>query len=139
MGLKEELEAIRASGKVKASSATYSATTTCCSPAAEAERRKQKALQEKQSRLDAEKAMHTGASGNINMSLLYKKLMDDQRRKRLEAEETLHKWRKKGDGVGSGLSTSGHLHSSDPGELPPYLYPQRLGLTACSDAHDLPT
>ena len=98
MGIKEELEALRntGTGRVKAhASSTYSsATTAFSSPEAEAKRRKQKELEEKQSRLDALEKMHKGGTGYMN--LLYKKLIDDQR-----------KWTQFGnreDGGGSGIN-----------------------------------
>ena len=99
MGLSDELEALRAKGSVRAKSTRLSAEVSkhgFTSPEAEAERLKQKSLEEKQSRLDAQANLQRGASGAAmnDLNLLYKKLIQDQREKKREAQKNLSQWRK---------------------------------------------
>ena len=99
MGLTEELEALRQRGSVKSKSTLLSESVTkhgFTSPESEASKLKQKSIQEKQSRLDAQAALSKGASGlaQSELNLLYKKLIDEQRKKKREAELNLREWRK---------------------------------------------
>mmetsp|Transcript_120 Transcript_120/g.232 ORF Transcript_120/g.232 Transcript_120/m.232 type:complete len:541 (-) Transcript_120:379-2001(-) len=107
MGITDELEALRQSGRVKAKSATLSTQVSkhgFTSPETEAEQFKRKSLDEKQSRLEAQNAMHKGGQGaSMNdLNMLYKKLITDQREKKREAEKNLREWRKQHVGKGGG-------------------------------------
>ena len=122
MGLSEELEALRQHGSVKSKSTLLSESVTkhgFTSPETEASKLKQKSLQEKQSRLDAQVALSRGASGmaQSELNLLYKKLIDEQRKKKREAELNLREWRKQHVGKDKdGKGTDGKLIE---GEEPP--------------------
>jgi len=107
MGIKEELEAIRRAGGVKAKSdilSTQVGKNGFTSPETEAELFKQKSLAEKRSRLEAQNSMRRGGQGAAHMNMLYKKLITDQREKRRDAERNLREWKKvyKGATGGSG-------------------------------------
>ncbi|KAL3757806.1 hypothetical protein ACHAWU_000533 [Discostella pseudostelligera] len=135
MGLTDELEALRQSGSVKSKSAGLSAaaatttSTAFITPEAEAERRRNKALQEKQSRLEAKNALHSNnyyGEDDLNSILLNKKLIEEQRSKKKEAERNLREWRRKhhdggGGGGGVGGKTKGtaaavSVRSDDAGD-----------------------
>ena len=112
MGLTDELEALRQSGSVKSKSADLASATASSSfitPEAEAERRRFKAQQEKQSRLEAKIALHSnnyGGEDDLNSILLNKKLIEEQREKKREAQRNLREWRRKHhDGIGGGGSS----------------------------------
>ncbi|KAL9186481.1 hypothetical protein ACHAXT_005719 [Thalassiosira profunda] len=105
MPLADELEALRAAGRVKQTSTRLSADVEkngiiVTSPEQEAKRRKEKEERQRQSLMDAQNAMHEGAKGAGlgDVNLLYERLIAQQREKKAEAEKNLHEWRKQHSG-----------------------------------------
>lgn len=99
MGVSDELEALRAKGSVKQKSSRLSIEVTkhgksITTPESIAASQKLKSAKEKQALEDAKKSLHHGASGRMDLNLLYKKLIDEQRIKKREAELNLREWRK---------------------------------------------
>ncbi len=107
MPISDELEALRQSSRVKTQSTRLSSaaasSTTILSPQQQEELRKAKLTQEKQSKLEAERALRLGATYNLKDSNnllqdllgngLYGRLMNDHRRKAREAQKRLHEWK----------------------------------------------
>jgi len=126
MGLSDELEALRAKGSVKQKSSRLSLEVTkhgsITTPESIAASQKLKSAKEKQALEDAKKSLHHGASGRLDLNLLYKKLIDEQRMKKREAELNLREWRKahvgKNKNGGSG-EEGGSSSSTLDGDMPP--------------------
>jgi len=125
MGLSDELEALRAKGSVKQKSSRLSIEVTkhgsITTPESIAASQKLKSAKEKQALEDAKKSLHHGASGRMDLNLLYKKLIDEQRMKKREAELNLREWRKAHVGKNKdGVSEEGGSSSSTlDGDMPP--------------------
>jgi len=128
MGLSDELEALRAKGSVKQKSSRLSIEVTkhgaITTPESIAASQKLKSAKEKQALEDAKKSLHHGASGQMDLNLLYKKLIDEQRMKKREAELNLREWRKahvgknKNSGSGDEGGSSSTLGEGDIPRLP---------------------
>lgn len=110
MPISDELEALRQSSPVKTQSTRLSDAASkhnFTTPQQQEELRKAKLEKEKQSKLDAERALRSGGTTDLHDLLgngLYGRLMNEHRRKVLEAQKQLHNWK------GSHLSkdSSGH-------------------------------
>lgn len=127
MGLSDELEALRAKGSVKQKSSRLSIEVTkhgsITTPESIAASQKLKSEKEKLALEDAKQSLHHGASGRMDLNLLYKKLIDEQRMKKREAELNLREWRKahvgkNEDGVSGEEGGSGSGSVGD-GNMPP--------------------
>jgi len=124
MGLSDELEALRAKGSVKQKSSRLSIEVTkhgsITTPESIAASQKLKSAKEKQALEDAKKSLHHGASGRMDLNLLYKKLIDEQRMKKREAELNLREWRKAHVGKNKDVDGGEEGGSSvEDGDMPP--------------------
>ena len=96
MGLTDELEALRQSGRVKANSEKLASSAPLPTPEFEAERLRRKVDMEKRSRSEARDALHNARfSGEEawQFSAPLRKLLLQERARRSEAERNLRDWR----------------------------------------------
>lgn len=119
MPISDELEALRQSSRVKTQSTRLSTASSSAlyTPQQQEELRKAKLNKEKQSKLEAERAMRSGATYNINTNVgglhdllgngMYGRLMNEHRRKVREAQKQLHEWKGSHQGKQGGKHDDG--------------------------------
>jgi len=128
MPISDELEALRQSSRVKTQSTRLStaSSTTILSPQQQEELRKEKLTKEKQSKLEAERALRLGATYNLkdsnNLLLhdilghgLYGRLMNEHRKKVREAQKRLHEWKGSHQG-GNDVDESDDINNAEEEE-----------------------